>query len=191
MRVSIYTILRLAVAAAMLGALVLTSMLPASAERRPGSSGKSAKADRIVILEMHWYKMCLDADANNGRNGTRVQIWECNNSSQQKFRARAGTAGGPDFTLESIRFPGMCLDRDARTAGQNGGIVQLWQCNSQPQQNWLPLGGWIIGSLDDKVLDVDSTSGIINGTRVQVWQMIGIHPNPAWNQRWIVQCHVC
>lgn len=34
---------------------------------------------------------------------------------------------------------GRCIDADLNTIGGNGTRVQLWDCNSQPQQDWRAL----------------------------------------------------
>ncbi len=77
---------------------------------------------------------CLDADLNGGgANGTKVQIWDCNNTAQQSWSHPAG-----DRAIYNARFYGggsIVLDRNANVTG-NGARVQLWQKNFQSQQWW-------------------------------------------------------
>ncbi|MFE2474979.1 ricin-type beta-trefoil lectin domain protein [Streptomyces sp. NPDC059389] len=112
---------------------------------------------------------CLDVDANGGGNGTVVQVWQCNGTTQQRWYLWNNGA------LESYRFPGKCLDADLGGGGNNGTKVQIWDCNNTPQQSWSHPsgdraiynarfygGGGIVMDRDANVLG--------NGARVQLWQ---------------------
>src|SRR5690348_3644687 len=76
---------------------------------------------RIYSLYQPTPNQCLDADANAGGNGTKVQVWACNGSTQQEWLLSS------DGSLQNVRFPGMCLDADTNGGGANGTRVQLWQ----------------------------------------------------------------
>ncbi|MEY2229606.1 MULTISPECIES: RICIN domain-containing protein [Streptomyces] len=112
---------------------------------------------------------CLDVDANGGGNGTVVQIWQCNGSTQQRWYLWNNGA------LESYRFPGKCLDADLNGAGRNGTKVQIWDCNNTPQQSWShPSGDRAIYNArfyggGNIVMDRDANV-VGNGARVQLWQ---------------------
>ncbi|MFJ4090521.1 RICIN domain-containing protein [Kitasatospora sp. NPDC089913] len=112
---------------------------------------------------------CLDADANNGGNGTKVQVWGCNGSTQQEWISWS------DYSIESVRFPGMCLDADTNGNGGNGTRVQLWQCNGATQQKWFVRANDVAiynsryNNGYNTVLDRDTNvSG--NGAQAQLWQ---------------------
>ncbi|SBW17060.1 protein kinase domain-containing protein [Protofrankia symbiont of Coriaria ruscifolia] len=81
-------------------------------------------------------RMCLDADLNgHSSNGTKVQLWACNGSVQQRWDYE----GDPYTTgalIRSVQWPAMCLDADTNTIGGNGTKVQLWTCNGFAQQQW-------------------------------------------------------
>ncbi len=102
-----------------------------------------------------WFKnwrslACLDADANNGLNGTVVQGWRCNGTAQQRWLVN------PNMSIESRRFRGMCLDADTNTLGGNGTRVQLWACNGSPQQKWVIwFNGRIQSVASGRALDLD------------------------------------
>jgi len=84
-----------------------------------------------VVLRSSLNGRCLDADLNTiGRNGTKIQLWNCNNQPQQ------GWVLDQNGAISSVRDPGRCLDADLNTIGGNGTKVQLWDCNDQRQQNW-------------------------------------------------------
>ncbi|MGZ9935497.1 RICIN domain-containing protein [Streptomyces sp. NC-S4] len=112
---------------------------------------------------------CLDVDANGGGNGTVVQVWQCNGTSQQRWYLWNNGA------LESYRFPGKCLDADLNGGGRNGTKVQIWDCNNTPQQSWShPSGDRAIYNArfyggGNIVMDRDANV-VGNGARVQLWQ---------------------
>ncbi|MFD8599374.1 RICIN domain-containing protein [Kitasatospora sp. NPDC059646] len=97
---------------------------------RPGAATVTGTYIRIHSLYSAVTGQCLDADANNGANGTRVQVWGCNGTTQQEWISWS------DYSIESVRFPGMCLDADTNGGGNNGTRLQLWQCNGTTQQQW-------------------------------------------------------
>lgn len=77
---------------------------------------------------------CLDADIyGGGKDGTRVQLWKCNNTTQQSWFMRSG-----DLAIYNVRFLNnynTVLDRNATWTG-DGAPVQLWTKNYQSQQWW-------------------------------------------------------
>lgn len=128
-----------------------------------------------------WNGKCLDADAFNGGNGTRVQLWTCTNGATHQM-----WTGNTNGTLRNYRFPNMCLDADANN-GRNGTRIQLWQCNNaSANQKWRI--DWVldrplfINNLQfPKYLDGDlNTPG--NGGRVQLWNYIN-----RSNQQWYLR----
>jgi hypothetical protein len=87
------------------------------------------------------------------------------------------------------RWDFRCLDEDVSSPTHNGTKVQTWGCNGSnqqgwdwvPQDSWNPLNSWgtIHSRYDGRCLDVDTSGGINNGTKVQVWDCNG------WaNQDW-------
>ncbi|WP_327071365.1 RICIN domain-containing protein [Kitasatospora sp. NBC_01302] len=123
---------------------------------------------RIYSLYRPTPNQCLDADATNGGDGTRVQAWACNGSTQQEWLLST------DGSLQNVRFPGMCLDADTNGAGNNGTRVQLWQCNGTTQQEWYhPSGDLAIYNVrfnnnNNTVLDRNATVAG-NGAPAQLW----------------------
>ncbi|MER0445315.1 RICIN domain-containing protein [Streptomyces sp. Edi4] len=72
--------------------------------------------------------MCLDADRGSTLNGTKAQVWWCNQSNAQQWVL------GTDNT---VRNQGMCLDAtDDGTA--NWTPIQIWSCNGSGAQQWKP-----------------------------------------------------
>jgi hypothetical protein len=134
-----------------------------------GGSTMTATYIRIQSLYATTPGQCLDADATNGGNGTKVQAWACNGSDQQEWRSWG------DYSVESVKFPGMCLDADTNGAGNNGTKVQLWQCNSTSQQEWfmrnndLAIYNGAFNNNLNTVLDRD-TRWQGDGAPAQLWQ---------------------
>ncbi|MER7827848.1 MULTISPECIES: RICIN domain-containing protein [unclassified Streptomyces] len=176
---------------------VLATALAGTADADP--TGTNAVTDRSVPRPVHWSvpepgvtapapqrllnqpvritndfakrptTQCLDVDANGGGNGTVVQIWQCNGSTQQRWYLWNNGA------LESYRFPGKCLDADLNGGGRNGTKVQIWDCNNTPQQSWShPSGDRALYNArfysgGNIVMDRDANV-VGNGARVQLWQ---------------------
>lgn len=69
---------------------------------------------------------CADLNGNTSADGTRVQLWDCNNTSAQSWTRQ------PDGT---IRGHGSCLDINGASA-TDGALVQLWSCNGGTNQRW-------------------------------------------------------
>lgn len=136
----------------------------------------------VFLLSAEPPNRCLDADLNTiGANGTRVQLWDCNNQLQQQWFV--GQWGNYNYFVNQAS--GRCLDADTNTAYWDGGVVQLWDCNNLPQQKW---GVWVHDSAQRAVgfwnqwyevnasynnslhyLDADLNTIGANGTKVQTW----------------------
>ncbi|WP_374351473.1 ricin-type beta-trefoil lectin domain protein [Chitinimonas sp.] len=121
-------------------------------------------ADEIIALGK-----CLDVDHQGTANGTRVQLWSCNQTKAQNWIhiPRTGEIRG---------MAGKCLDV------QNGDTddytpVQLWECNGTKAQQWWLADGEIRG-LAGKCLDVYNAD-TRNGTQVQI-----VECNGTAAQRW-------
>jgi hypothetical protein len=128
------TVLRM-VAVPVVLAVALLSAGPASAGDRTVSPQRAATpavqtgSYRNLVNEDSG--RCLDADANTiGGNGTKVQLWDCNGWSNQKWIYDAVS-----HTIYSL-YNGRCLDADLNTIGTNGTKMQLWDCNGWANQKW-------------------------------------------------------
>jgi len=118
---------------------------------------------------------CLDADANAGWNGTKVQLWDCNAQSQQIWTLRQDPYL-PGYQIVNNRFPGMCLNADD-SAGTypNGARVQLWECHDGWSNAVWRLSGnsnnWVLATAarPDMVLDGDVSQGDVNGMKANMY----------------------
>ncbi|MEU6341132.1 RICIN domain-containing protein [Streptomyces sp. NPDC046977] len=116
--------------------------------------------------------LCIDVtDANGGKgkDGTPLQIWNCNGQANQKWEFAS------DGTLRSL---GLCMDV-AWGSHENGTVIQLANCHgSAAQQFRLSAAGDLVNPDADKCVDVlDEGTGA--GTRLQLWTC-----NGQRNQKW-------
>jgi predicted alpha-1,2-mannosidase len=103
---------------------------------------------------------CLDVDHSKTDDGTKVDVYTCNNSAAQKW-----TLVGDG----QVRAFGKCLDVD--TSGvDNGTLVQLYTCNGSGAQRWWPdpVTGALVNPQAGKCLD-DPKSSTTDGTQVQLY----------------------
>ncbi len=140
------------------GGIVVGAALPASAAVTGPVTGLAGK--------------CLDVAGAGTANGTKVQLWTCNGSAQQRLTV------GDDGTL---RVLGKCLDV---TGGVNadGTRVQLWDCFGNGNQRWAYTAGTrdFVNAATGRCLDAAGQSSA-DGTQIQVWAC-----NGQTNQDWVL-----
>ena len=103
--------------------------------------------------------LCLDDNGAGTTNGTKVQIWDCNQSAAQ------------DWTVESngtLQVLGGCLDA-SNSGTANGTLVQWWTCNNTGAQQWTAgSNGSLVNPESGKCLD-DPGSSTTEGTQLQLY----------------------
>lgn len=126
---------------------------------------------------------CLDADADTLPNdGTRVQLWDCNGTTQQGWNYEF-----VDNTrlVIHVQWSNKCLEE--APGGGNGTPIQIWGCGYWSQQLWtmyfFPADNTFMyrNELSGRWLDADNAHGGGNGTKVQIWDRM---PAPNPNQHW-------
>jgi endo-1,4-beta-xylanase len=111
---------------------------------------------------------CLDVPNASTTDGTQVQLWDCNNGTNQQWTY---TAAG-----ELKVYGNKCLD--AAGTG-NGAKVQIYGCWGGDNQKWrLNSDGSIVGVQSGLCLDAVG-AGTANGTLIQLYSCSG-----GGNQRW-------
>ncbi|MEU3558329.1 endo-1,4-beta-xylanase [Streptomyces fragilis] len=111
---------------------------------------------------------CLDVPNSSTTDGTQVQLWDCNNGTNQQW---SYTAAG-----ELRVYGNKCLD--AGGTG-NGTRVQIYSCWGGDNQKWrLNSDGSIVGVQSGLCLDAVG-AGTGNGTLIQLYSCSG-----GSNQRW-------
>ncbi|MQY11011.1 Endo-1,4-beta-xylanase A [Streptomyces sp. RB5] len=111
---------------------------------------------------------CVDVPNVSTADGTRVQLWDCNNGTNQQWTQ---TASG-----ELRVYGNKCLD--AGGSG-NGAGIQIYSCWGGDNQKWrLNSDGSIVGVQSGLCLDAVG-AGTANGTQIQLYSCSG-----GSNQRW-------
>ncbi|MEU2248713.1 endo-1,4-beta-xylanase [Streptomyces sp. NPDC019224] len=111
---------------------------------------------------------CVDVPGSSTSDGTAVQLYDCNNATNQKWEH---TAAG-----ELRVYGNKCLD--AAGTG-NGAKVQIYSCWGGDNQKWrLNSDGSIVGVQSGLCLDAVGT-GTANGTPIQLYTC-----SNGSNQRW-------
>jgi hypothetical protein len=166
-----------------------TSVAPNATKVRPN--------DVHVAKVYNFYSYrALDADADSiNRNGTRIQLWDdlgAGQANQSWSFTSTDTAGLYKITNNAS---GRALDADADSINRNGTRIQLWDDLGTSQANqlwWLVDTGYHdadnqkelykwVNYASNRVLDADLDGIANNGTRVQLWDNLGVN---GFNQDW-------
>lgn len=176
----------------LLSALFLAATALAQSAPAPAASSSGPPQVHLpwVINPRDSPGLCVDVRSAQWRDGTPVQLWECNHSVAQIVMN--GTTI-PQFTPMPIDWPagwppagwqpgdpfsGWCLD--AGTDPHNGSKVKIWTCYpGLKQQTWEWTGAhWrIVGT--NLCLDV-TNGGFWGGNQLQVWTCDKNNRNQAW-----------
>jgi hypothetical protein len=111
---------------------------------------------------------CLDDYTGSSANGTKVDLWDCNNTPAQQW-----TVGN-----SLVQTNGKCLDIIGAGSTANGTLVDLWDCNGGSNQVWTAENGTLVNPASGKCLD-DPGFSTTNGTQLQIWTC-----NGGSNQQW-------
>jgi len=125
---------------------------------------------------------CIDVDVNNlDNNGAKVQIWDCHQEVQQTFYFEPVPNTNNVVIKSGFTGDDNCLDAaDAQHAsGQNGAIVQMWDCHFEDQQQFRVEGNTIKSS-NGKCLEVNFWERNNNGGQIQLWDCNG-ESQQTWN----------
>ncbi len=111
---------------------------------------------------------CVDVDNAGIADGTKIQLYTCNNSSSQSWTRQGDT----------LRALGKCLDID-NGGTADGTKVQLWTCNNSAAQVWrAQADGSLLNPQSGKVLDAAGGASA-DRTQLQIWT-----PANVAQQRW-------
>ncbi|GIE76400.1 glycosyl hydrolase [Actinoplanes philippinensis] len=111
---------------------------------------------------------CVDVNGASSADGTKIQLWTCNNGTNQQWTRTGAT----------WRALGKCMTV-AGGATTDGSLVQLSACNGSGAQNWTAgSNGSLVNTPSGKCLDANGSSSA-NGTQLIIWSCHG-----GTNQRW-------
>ena len=106
---------------------------------------------------------CIDVPNSNTTDGTRLQLWDCNNTNAQKWSFMS------DGTVRAF---GKCMDV-AWGSSANGTAIQLVSCNGNPAQQFVLSGaGDLVNPQANKCVDVTGGNSA-SGTPLQLWECNG------------------
>ncbi|MFC7279204.1 endo-1,4-beta-xylanase [Paractinoplanes rhizophilus] len=130
---------------------------PTTQPTTPPTTPPATTSGRIVGAQSG---RCIDVPNSSHNNGTRVQLYDCHNQSNQQW----AYTSSKQLTV----YGNMCLD--AAGSG-NASAVQIYSCNGQSNQQWnLNSNGTITGVQSGRCLDVWGTG---NGQQVQIYDCNG------------------
>ena len=140
-----------------------------------GSSGPNGQfgPDTLQAVEAFQRAAGLSVDGQAGPN-TKAALYSSANPLVLAFQQ------------EQERDGALCLDADTNTAGQDGQLIQGWQCNGTSEQEWervaIPEHSgrfMMVNASDGLCLDADVNTAGSNAQKVQGWQC-----NGQTNQQW-------
>ncbi len=91
---------------------------------------------------------------------------------------------GPAANFQNAGDWGMCLDANSQHYPSSGDNIQLWTCNTHPEQEWtLDNQGQLQSTGTGMCLDANSNHYPSNGDPVQLWSC-NTHPEQLWRLDW-------
>jgi O-glycosyl hydrolase len=110
---------------------------------------------------------CVDDYLNSSTNGSKVDLWTCNNGASQNWTLSNGT----------LQINGKCMDVTGQGTA-NGTLVEIWTCNGGANQQWTASNGALVSAQSGKCLD-DPGFSSTDGTQLEIWTC-----NGGANQKW-------
>ncbi|MBC6605671.1 RICIN domain-containing protein [Hymenobacter sp. BT188] len=146
----------------------------------PGGSSEIVSGGTYKLVGKGSNKV-LDVDNNSNNAGAKVQIWDDNGSTAQRFVITLQSDGTYKLTHKGTS---QVLDVD-NNSDQNGAKVQQWDDNGSSAQRWIITSNGdgsfkLMHKGTNKVLDVDNNNSH-NGAKVQQWD-----DNGSTAQRWVL-----
>ncbi|WP_246356877.1 S1 family peptidase [Pyxidicoccus fallax] len=118
-----------------------------------------------------WNGKCIDVPNSNFSDGVQLQMYDCNNTSAQKWTFVNGT----------LQAGGKCMDV-AWASTANGAAIQLANCNGNAAQQFVLSGaGDLVSVLANKCVDIKDWNSA-NGARLHIWECAGT-ANQKWDYR--------
>lgn len=144
-----------------------------------GSAGKSCKdggAGKCLVDKNGMMNcvsvtgMCLEIAQSNWATNARIQVWPCNNGTNQKWQYKDSTLYNP--------ASGKCLDIWGGCYWKGSECkAALWPCNNGKNQEWHVKDGALVNPYRQMCLDV--FNGVSQGAHVQMFACHG-----GANQKW-------
>jgi Glycosyl hydrolase family 59/Ricin-type beta-trefoil lectin domain len=131
----------------------------------PGTGGVSVQTGPVIS---GMAGKCLDDSDDATADGTKIDIWTCNNTAAQQWTVDNGT----------VQINGKCMDVTGSGSTADGTLVELWDCNGGSNQQWTLNNGTLVNPASGKCLD-DPGLSTTDGTQLDIWDC-----NGGVNQSW-------
>jgi hypothetical protein len=95
---------------------------------------------------------CMDVNGSGSSNGTKIQVWSCGGTSNQRF---VYTAEGQLRPQHANLY---CTDINGGSAG-NGKLIHLWDCDGGSSEKWLINTDGSFKSSNNQAYCLDAASG--------------------------------
>jgi hypothetical protein len=175
--------------------MLLTIAAAVSALALPGALAQSAAAYNTNFDPILWATgkpspggsgYCLDDPGFNSSNGVQLDIWQCNEGSNQKFGLLESSVEPGVFLIRLGDNHSKCL-ADPWDSTQNGVKLEVYTCSDSPAF-WWGAGRSTVGEyptystfVNNYGMVFGNENGVAkNGNPVIMWQYFG-----GWNQTWI------
>jgi len=123
---------------------------------------------------------CMDPEGINAEHGTRVQLNDCDASSDQNWEI-----DNNNYLIHTAS--GKCLDVPGASGSANSAKLQLWDCEWDYQdtdQRWsLTSDGYLQNLFSGKCADIPGVSGTESGSYIQLWDC-EFDNSSETDQRW-------
>ncbi|MEV6776563.1 RICIN domain-containing protein [Streptomyces syringium] len=151
---------------------------------RANGSKSAGSPQNDVSYVRNWLSgKCADVAGYSSVNGARVQNWDCNTGTNQRWEFVP--MGDGTYYYVVAQHSGKCLTVDtSHPNGDFGGDVNQWQCLGQNNQMWRKayVGNNaynLVARHNGKCLDLDTRGGLGNGATIHNWSC-GFGTNQLW-----------
>ncbi|MEN0128607.1 MAG: ricin-type beta-trefoil lectin domain protein [Brevundimonas sp.] len=133
-----------------------------------GGGGGTGSGNTVVS---NWNNKCIDVPGFRFNPGQALDVWDCNNGSNQKWEFTGGTLRSQN---------NLCLDA-AGAATANGTVIQVATCNGNTAQQFTLRGdGSLLNARSGRCVDIGGWNGS-NGAALILWDCNG-QANQSWRR---------
>jgi hypothetical protein len=142
------------------------------------SLGLDASQGEIGIFFAGAPSKCLDLAGGDTTNGNKIQLWDCNGRTNQKWFFKAGS-----WSIHSYLNPSKCVDIPGGNMKSGTGL-QIWDC---VEKDGYPINGQKFG-YDGNSQTIYATNSASKSNPIQCIDLPGGNTDNG-NQLWIWSCN--
>src|ERR1700728_3094742 len=125
----------------------------------------------VIGLDISSLVLSVPAEASTSDGVTTAQT-----TAAQTAAVSAQASGN----VENIADRSMCIDANANDYPNNGDNIQLWTCNTHPEQEWtITSAGQLKNTSTSMCIDANANDYPNNGDNIQLWTC-NTHPEQEW-----------